>query len=363
MSNNGQFMLDFESITKHNVALGGKTFNKLGQSRTTKLSKPPLELYGKGADMADNKTIQSRTKRKHISQTIAYNLMKKAQKEGEVDLEKSFRNSYHCLNNIYISNGRYYGKYCKNRCCTVCSSIRKAEMINRYLPVIKTWEEPYLVGLSITTCYAKDLDNEMKNMILDLRKVIERLRKRHERKKGPKILGIRSLECTFNPVKRWYHPHFHLIVSNRDVAVALIVEWQRQKTREFCSPAGQFKRKVKFLEKDLIEVIKYGTKIFTEPNPNNKKANVTPYVYISALYNILKSMRGLRLFDRFGFNNPQGTNRSRNDPTLHHEYEELKYHNDIMDWVNEETGETLSGYTPTPELYNLLNHQIDTTLE
>jgi len=303
--------------------------------------------------------IQSRTKRKHISQTIGFKLLKKAQKEGEVDLEKSFRNSINCLNKIYIADERYYGYYCKNRCCTVCSSIRKAEMINRYLPIIKTWNEPYIVVLSIKACYAKDLDNEMKNMIQDFIKVTDRLRKRHKRKKGPKIMGIRSLECTFNPVKRWYHPHFYLIVPNRDVAVTLIVEWQRQKTREYCSPVGQFKRKVKCLEKDLIEVIKYGTKIFTEPNPNNKKAKVTPYVYTSALYNILKSMRGLRLFDRFGFNNPQRFNKSEIDPILHYEYEELKYHSDIKDWINEETGEALANYMPTQELSILLNNMDD----
>ena len=35
----------------------------------------------------------------------------------------------------------------------------------------------------------------------------------------------------------------------------------------------------------------------------------------------------------------------------------------MMDWINKETGETLSGYTPDPELLNLLNHRINKSLE
>ena len=44
--------------------------------------------------------------------------------------------------------------------------------------------------LSITSCYAKDLDFEMKNMIKNLRCVLERLRKRHKRGKGPEVKEI-----------------------------------------------------------------------------------------------------------------------------------------------------------------------------
>ena len=50
----------------------------------------------------------------------------------------------------------------------------------------------------------------------------------------------------------------------------------------------------------LIEVVKYGSKIFTEPDPNKKnRKKITRYVYISALYNILSAMRNIHLFDRF----------------------------------------------------------------
>jgi hypothetical protein len=42
----------------------------------------------------------------------------------------------------------------------------------------------------------------------------------------------------------------------------------------------------------LIEVVKYGSKIFTESDPNNKnRKKVTRVVYISALYNIISAMK------------------------------------------------------------------------
>jgi len=356
-------MMEFESHTRSNNFIIFNRLDKLGQTRTMEYDKKPIKTYGRGADIEDEERVLSRAKRKHISQVIAWGLIKKAQKENDSELEKSFRNSYNCLNRIIVADGKYYGKYCQNRNCTVCNSIRKAEMINKYLPVIKNWEEPYHVILSMTTCFAKDLDFEMKKMNPDLSRTIERLRKRNKRGRGPEIKGIKSLECTFNPIHRWYHPHFHLIVPSREVAILLIVEWQRTKTRKFCCPAAQKKYKIKDLERDLIEVIKYGTKIFTEPNPNNKNnKKATSFVYISALYNILRSMKGIRLFDRFGFNLPNKDNFGKAEMKTFFDYDELIYKKDIMDWVNEDTGETLTNYTPTPELMNLLTNNIDNEL-
>ena len=56
--------------------------------------------------------------------------------------EKAYWNSFHCQNRIISSKNRIYGKYCKNRFCTVCSAIRKVDIINRYYPILQTWEEP-----------------------------------------------------------------------------------------------------------------------------------------------------------------------------------------------------------------------------
>lgn len=134
-------------------------------------------------------------------------------------------------------------------------------------------------------------------------------------------------------------------------------------TKKFTNGWGQDIRKIENNLEGIIEAVKYGSKILTEPNPNRKIEKVSHYVYISALYNILSSMRGIRLFDRFGFNLPMNNEKSIVQINSLIEYEELSYSSEIHDWVNPDTGEILSGYVPTPELSNLLNHRINRTLE
>ena len=129
-------------------------------------------------------------------------------------------------------------------------------------------------------------------------------------------------------------------------------------------PRGQHNRRVKKLENDLIETIKYGSKIFSEPNPNAKnKKKVSRYVYISALYNIYSSMRGLRLFERFGFQKVETSNKNIGIRKNITDFNSYSYYPEHLDWVNDETGETLSGFTPDHKLMNLLNHRINSTLE
>ncbi len=116
------------------------------------------------------------------------------------------------------------------------------------------------------------------------------------------------------------------------------------------------------MNRDLIETIKYGSKIFTELNPGNKSQKMSRKVYVAALYNIYSAMSGLRLFERFGFNLPE-TNSKDNNYSVLDNYEELVYYPQIADWINEDTGETLSGYVPEVELQNLLDERMDSELE
>jgi len=62
-------------------------------------------------------------------------------------------------------------------------------------------------------------------------------------------------------------------VKNREIKKAIIVEWLRICGKYKVGVSGQYNHKVRNLEKDLIEVIKYGSKNFTEldPNANDKK--------------------------------------------------------------------------------------------
>jgi hypothetical protein len=69
------------------------------------------------------------------------------------------------------------------------------------------------------------------------------------------------------------------------------------------------------LEADLIETVKYGTKVLTEPDKKNNSNKTPPQLYIKAMYNILSAMRDIRLFERFGFSLPV-TKKERVEPTI-----------------------------------------------
>ncbi|PCJ23201.1 MAG: hypothetical protein COA97_12040 [Flavobacteriales bacterium] len=101
--------------------------------------------------------------------------------------------------------------------------------------------------------------------------------------------------------------------------------------------------------------IKYGSKIFTEPDLKKKgKLSTNPMIYAYALDNIFAALKGKRLFDRFGFNLPpqptiEITKKTVKNPEL------WKYSTNDADWINKETGECLTGYATPIELQHLLN--------
>jgi len=113
------------------------------------------------------------------------------------------------------------------------------------------------------------------------------------------------------------------------------------------------------LEHVLIETIKYGSKIFTEPDLNKKsKQLIKPLIYAYALDNILVAMKGIRIFERFGFNLPKQPTR-KNTSKLIENFETWIFPYDANYWVNPETGEVLRGYLQPSELSYLLNECIN----
>lgn len=78
--------------------------------------------------------------------------------------------------------------------------------------------------------------------------------------RGKKLVGVRSLECNFNPLKQTYNPHFHIITKDKETAEVLLKEWLKLWTPNFALKYGQDLRRVYNLESGLIEIIKYGSK-------------------------------------------------------------------------------------------------------
>ncbi|HPE87677.1 MAG: protein rep [Bacteroidales bacterium] len=349
----------------------GSCIYTLAESGTQKKEQtPPIALIaGKGTDISDNKTLANRARRKLITRKMVLSLIDVAKEKGEPERVQAYWNAYHCLNNVVVSNGRMHGKYCKNRFCTICNAIRKAEMINRYYPIISQWEDVQFVTLTVKACKEEKLNRWIYGMKRAFKLILERCNKRHQRGKGIKLTGIKSLECNFNPERKTYNPHYHLIVPNREIAELLKKEWieqwrPRNKNEyryKFTTPKAQHIEPVYNLHSALIETIKYGSKIFTEPDLNKKsQQKIPPKIYARALDNILVAMKGYRIFDRFGFNlPPKEENRNTNVAV---DFENWTFPNDSADWVNDETGEALTGYLPPLQLSYLLNDCIDKNL-
>lgn len=118
-------------------------------------------------------------------------------------------------------------------------------------------------------------------------------------------------------------------------------------------------------EQGLIEIVKYGSKIFTEPDVKNRaKKKSKSYIYVSALDNILSAMEGRRMFDRFGFNLPNDLRKFKPKTALHvTEFEEWNYNSGCSNWINSKTGEILTDYKISQELFSILNNNIDLQLQ
>lgn len=341
----------------------------LAESGTQKtLVNPPRALVsGEGTDIVDNPSLRNRAKRKVISRRMTLALIDVAKEKGDHDRVQEYWNAFHCLSNVVISKDKLYGKYCKSRFCTVCLAIRKANKINRYYPVISQWPDVHFVTLTVKSCRAEKLDEWIWRMGRAFGLIHNRCKKRHQRGRGEKLIGIRSLECNFNPNEKTYNPHFHIIVASKEIAKLLVKEWIKQwrptgkstYRYKYTSPSAQNIRKVTNLEHSLIEIIKYGSKIFTEPDLNKKNRQaVKPVIYAYALDNIFAAMKGKRIFERFGFNLPPQP-KIEYSAKLVEDYELWVFPNDASDWINPQTGKALTGYLEPPELRYLLNECIN----
>ena len=358
----------------YSVSDEGRIYTLAQSGTESNIKTPSIALVsGEGTDILNNPSLAKRAKRKLITRKMVLALIDVAKEKGEPERIQAYWNAYHCLNNVIVSNGRMHGKYCKNRFCTICNAIRKADMINRYYPVISQWEDVQFVTLTVKSCKEEKLNRWIFGMKKAFRQIRERCNKRYQRGKGIKLIGVKSLECNFNPIKKTYNPHYHLIVPNREIADLLKKEWIEQwrpknpdvYRYKFTRPASQDIKSVYNLETALIETIKYGSKIFTEPDGKKKRKNgkrtIPPKIYANALDNILAAMKGYRIFDRFGFNLPHQMSKEATFKLVEN-YETWLFPQDATDWINPETGETLTGYLPPAQLSYLLNDCIDKKL-
>lgn len=331
----------------------------LVQNGTKKVRKPAVMVLGRGSEMIDSHTAQKKAKQKMIAQTLSLNLVDLAKLKNKPHLLKQAWNTYHCLNNVTFADGKIFGRYCKNRFCPVCSNIRKAEEIKKYKPIIETWPDPHFVTLTVKACSRLKLKVTVKAIQKAFRNIHDQQKKNESRKGGFHLMGIRSMECNYNPVKNTYNPHFHLIVPDKRTAEFLIESWLKRVGKDHAGAKGQHERVIKNTTRDLIETIKYGFKIFTDPEMQKKpKVRNRAVIYAKAMLNILDAFHQHRIFDRLGFNLPKNDHQPQAPQTLS-AYQKFEYNSKKHDWVNTETDEVLTEYLPDENLVRILGFQID----
>jgi hypothetical protein len=321
-------------------------------------------LHGNGSDLNNPKAIERRARCKTITQALMLRLIDVATKRGATDRIKAYWNTYYCQNKITTANGKIHTTYCKNRFCSYCCGVRKADLIHNYLPIVQSWQEPYFLTLTVKAVPAYQLPATIKEMNRVFRLIKAKHYKRSQRGTGKELIGLKTLECNFSAKNKTYNPHLHLLVSSKATAVLLIKEWLAMWGSKFTHRDAQHYRKVGDREKDLIEVIKYEAKIFTEPDGKRSRGkNGSAKIYARALDNIYTAMKGLRIVDRFGFNLPKGSKRKKVDSQLVDDYHKWTYHPKSRDWLSEEHESTLTGFTQPQQLIDILELNIDIDLE
>lgn len=352
----GRETTSFDREVVHTLAQVGTT----GAASTRE--KGFVIVSGNGSDAGDIKTTRNRAKRKLVSKVMALQLLKIAEARKNLELVKSFRNTYYCLDRVRVANGRIYGKLCKNRTCTVCLAIRKAELINKYSATLNQWENPYFLTLTVKAVPANRLRAHILSMKKALQNIFGTYNKRHLRGRGPKLAGVYSIESNFNPKARTYNPHFHIITKDEYTAQILLAEWLKRSKNNRVKRVSQDIKPVFNKSSALTELIKYGTKIFTEQDVEKRiREKSKRSIYIKALYNIVEAFHRIRVFEHFGFEVNESEKKSIPSQILT-EFETYQYSLSERDWMNEKGTKPLTGYLPTDELIEILEKQINTDL-
>ena len=244
---------------KDNPSKNAPSLDTLAQLAT---NDPPGDDFALNSctSVGDKKTLLKRARRKYLTNGVVLGLVNACDNTDTGNsLKKSYWNSFHCTKSLVLhDDGSLTGNYCKNRWCMVCNSIRTAKLMNDYKPILDSWEEKYMVTLTIRNCVGLDLRNVIEGMMSTFIRIKKRLQKRHERATGEKMVGIRKLECTYNPVTDTYHPHFHLILNNETIARDILNAWLDSYPTQSVEEAQDIRPAD---DKSCMELFKYFTKV------------------------------------------------------------------------------------------------------
>lgn len=219
-------------------------------------------------------------------------------------MHKRYKRSMFCRNTLVVdANGKVMSHYCKQRCCVTCNAIRTAVTMERYKPVIEQWgNDIYFVTLTLRNVSGDCLAQTIRDMITEVQRISDMLKKRYHRGKGEKFEAIRKLEVTVNPYRDDYHPHFHFIVRGEHNALLLLAEWQKA-FKTATSAKAQDIRKAD--SKSVQELFKYSTKLAVSSTKKSKTDKRPQVIYADMLHVVYEALSGIRTLQPVGFKIPR----------------------------------------------------------
>lgn len=282
---------------------------------------------GLGATSQRTESLKKRAKRKYFSYHLAYNLA-----QLDSPLKKSYLNSLYCCSELKQDGDKLTGKYCKNRWCMVCNSIRTGKSLNGYEHEFKKLVDPQFVTLTIPNVKKEALRETIRDMKKKWTAIYKKLHRQCQQLKI-KLIGIQKLECTYNAEADEYHPHFHFIIEGKAIAEAIHDEWLQR------YPAAKpIAQKVKPADINTMkELFKYFTKVVTNRT-----------IYYPAMDVIFRAMVGFKVFQPFGIRPVNDEPDDLDAITLETYIDQLTWWKwKGNDWYHAGTGEALTGYNDT----------------
>jgi hypothetical protein len=267
-------------------------------------------------------------------------------------LTKSYWNTFYCSSILQKQGDKLTGKFCKNRWCLVCCRIRSAQLIKQYAPVLDAWPEKHLVTLTVPNCAAADLSATIDGMKSGFDAIRRRFTMQHRRKqRASPLVCLRKLECTHNPDRDDYHPHFHLVVPDLAAANELREAWLLEFPAAKCG--GQDVRPAN--SGAAHELFKYFTKLVTTKSKER-------FIRLAPLNTIFEAIATRRTFQAFGITASKEVLTDDEADAVAEELGDIEalfeWSQAATDWVDKATGELLTNYVPSAQFRQFVESKI-----
>ena len=312
------------------------------------VKKPPLldtlaqlsSNYPKPQPPNTRETLAKRAKAKYFTQAVTKKLAML-----NSPLKKSYNNTYFGCSNLLLQTGeKIITKYCNNRWCLVCNRIRTAKLICGYKETLQALKDLQFVTLTIRNVKKEMLRITIEDMQRNFSTMLKTLNRKQQRVNNVKktLKGLRKIEVTFNAIRNDYHPHLHVLISGLDNAIDVVAQWLKH-----YPSAEPFCQKIQKADNNtFMELFKYYTKITT-----NK------ITYITVLDTIFQVMRNKRVYQPFGIKKDV----TEDIETLQAQITDLEAAEKIWmwedsDWVDHQTAECLTGYSPDESVKKLIGN-------